>query len=268
MEDKELNLVDHLEELRKRLIVTVAAFLVFFIVGFIFVKDIYDWFVRDLDVKLIVLGPSDIIWIYFMIATVVAITGTIPVLALEIWLFVRPALKPNERKITLSYVPALFILFIVGLAFGYFVIFPIVMNFLITLGGDMVVTNFTAEKYFRFILYTTIPFGFLFELPVVTMFLTSLGVLNPYAMQKIRKYAYFVLVVIAVVISPPDITSDILVSIPLLFLYEISINLSKIVYKRKLKKEKEWEKEFYADQEDGRKETVEKIEGEKSSENN
>lgn len=247
MEDKELNLVDHLEELRKRLIVSIAAFLIFFIVGFIYVEDIYRWFVRDLDVKLVVLGPSDIIWIYFMIASIIAIAGTIPILALQIWLFVKPALKPIERRISLSYIPALFILFIVGLAFGYFVILPIILNFLIELSGDMVVTNFTADKYFRFILYTTLPFGVLFELPVVAMFLTSLGVINPYALVKIRKYAYFVLVVIAVVISPPDIMSDVIVTVPLLFLYEISINLSKIVYKRKLKKEKEWEREFGED---------------------
>ncbi|GIN60868.1 Sec-independent protein translocase protein TatCd [Robertmurraya siralis] len=244
MNDKELNLIDHLDELRKRIILSVAAFLVFFIVGFIYVKDIYEWFVRDLDVKLVVLGPSDIIWIYFMIGTIIAIAGTIPVLALQIWLFVKPALKPNERKISLSYIPALFILFIVGLCFGYFVIFPTIMNFLVELSGDMVVTNFTADKYFRFIMNTTLPFGFLFELPVVAMFLTSLGIINPYVLQKVRKYAYFVLVVIAVVISPPDIMSDVLVTIPLLFLYEISINLSKIVYKRKLKKEQEWEVEF------------------------
>lgn len=244
MEDKELNLVDHLDELRKRLILSVGAFLLFFIVGFIYVKDIYNWFVRDLDVKLVVLGPSDIIWIYFMIASIIAIAGTIPVLALQIWLFVKPALKPIERKISLSYIPALFILFLVGLAFGYFVIFPVIMNFLVELSGEMVVTNFTAEKYFRFIMNTTLPFGFLFELPVVAMFLTSLGVINPYVLQKMRKYAYFVLVLVAVVISPPDIMSDTLVSVPLLFLYEISINLSKIVYRRKLKKQKEWEAEF------------------------
>lgn len=241
MADKELNLVDHLDELRKRLIITVGAFLVFFVVGFIYVKDIYQWFVRDLDVKLIVLGPSDIVWVYFMIASVIAIAGTIPILALQIWLFVKPALKPIERKISLSYVPALFILFIIGLCFGYFVIFPTVLGFLVELGGQMLETNFTADKYFRFIMHMTIPFGILFELPVVIMFLTSLGVINPYALQKIRKYAYFILIVISVVISPPDFMSDILVAIPLLFLYEISINLSKIVYKRKLKKEKEWE---------------------------
>ncbi|MBM4762037.1 twin-arginine translocase subunit TatC [Bacillus sp. B15-48] len=241
MEDKELNVIDHLDELRKRLMISVFAFLVFFVVGFIFVEDIYQFFVQDLDVKLIVLGPSDIVWIYFMIASVIALAGTIPILATQIWLFVKPALKPIERKMTLSYIPALFILFIVGLLFGYFVIFPVVLNFLIELSGEMVVTNFTADKYFRFIMNMTIPFGILFLMPVVIMFLTSLGLVNPYVLAKVRKYAYFVLVIIAVVISPPDILSDFLVTIPLLFLYEISVNLSKIVYKKKLKKEKEWE---------------------------
>ena len=244
MEDKELNIIDHLDELRTRLIITLAAFIIFFIVGFIFVEEIYNWLVRDLEVKLIVLGPSDILWVYFMLAAVIAFAGTIPVLATQIWLFIKPALKPIERKISLSYIPALFILFIVGLCFGYFVIFPTVMSFLIELGGEMMVTNFTAEKYFRFIFNTTIPFGVLFELPVVMMFLTSLGIINPYVLSKIRKYAYFVLIIIAILISPPDIMSDFLVAVPLIFLYEISVSFSKIVYKRKLKKEKQWQEEF------------------------
>jgi len=244
MEDKELNIVDHLDELRTRLIVTLAAFIIFFVVGFIYVEEIYKFITKDLDVKLIVLGPSDIVWVYFMIAAVIAIAGTIPVLATQVWLFVKPALKPIERKISLSYIPALFLLFIVGLCFGYFVIFPTIMNFLIELSGEMMATNFTAEKYFRFILTTTIPFGVLFELPVVLMFLTSLGIVNPYVLQKIRKYAYFILILVAIVISPPDFMSDFIVAIPLILLYEISVNLSKIVYKRKLKKQKKWEEEL------------------------
>jgi len=237
MEDKELNLVDHLEELRKRIIISALAFIVFFIVGFIFVDNIYQWFVGD--TKLLVLGPSDIMWIYFMIATIVAVIGTIPVLAFEIWLFVRPALKPNERKVTLTYVPVLFLLFIIGLAFGYFVIFPMVFKFLVNLGQGMFVTNFTADRYFKFIINMTLPFGVLFELPVVVMFLTSLGIINPFVLTKIRKYAYFVLVIIAVVITPPEFMSDFVVTVPLLLLYEISINLSKVVYRKRLKKQQQ-----------------------------
>jgi sec-independent protein translocase protein TatC len=239
MDDKELNLLDHLEELRKRLIVTALAFVVFFIAGFMYVDEIYKWFVRNLDEPLMVLGPSDIMWIYFMLATVVALAGTIPVIALQIWLFVRPALRPFERKITLSYIPALFLLFVIGLSFGYFIIFPMVLNFLVNLGADMFVTNFTADRYFSFILNMTLPFGVLFELPVVVMFLTSLGIINPFVLARIRKYAYFVLILIAIVITPPDFMSDFVVTLPLLLLYEISINLSKIVYRKRLKKQKE-----------------------------
>lgn len=231
--DKELHLIDHLEELRKRIIISTLAFILFFLVGFIYVADIYKWFVKGLNVKLLVLGPSDIIWIYFMLASVVAIAGTIPILATQIWLFVRPALRPKERKMTLNYIPALFCLFIIGLAFGYFVILPMIFRFLIQLGGDMFATNFTAERYFQFIMNMTIPFGVLFELPVVIMFLTSLGIMNPFVLSRIRKYAYFVLILIAVVITPPDFMSDFIVTIPLLLLYEISINLSKIIYKKK-----------------------------------
>ncbi|MBS4215966.1 MULTISPECIES: twin-arginine translocase subunit TatC [Neobacillus] len=239
MEDKELQLVDHLEELRKRIIISALAFVVFFIIGFIYVEDIYKWFVGS--TKLLVLGPSDIMWIYFMLAGVVAIAGTIPVLALQIWLFVKPALKPIERKITLSYVPALFILFVAGLAFGYFAIFPMVLQFLVNIGQEMFVTNFTADRYFSFILNMTLPFGVLFELPVVVMFLTSLGIINPFVLAKVRKYAYFVLIIIAVVITPPDFMSDFVVTLPLLLLYEVSINLSKFVYRKKLKKEQQEE---------------------------
>jgi sec-independent protein translocase protein TatC len=242
--DKDLNIISHLDELRKRLIITAISFVAFFILGFIYAEDIYKWFVRDLDVKLTVLGPSDILWVYFMLATVIAVAGTIPMFAFQLWLFVKPALMPGEIKITLSYIPALFFLFIAGLAFGYFVIFPTVFNFLIDLSKDMFVTNFTADKYFRFVLNMTIPFAVLFELPVVTMFLTSIGIINPFVLQKLRKYAYFVLIVVAITITPPDFMSDFLVMIPLLLLYEVSISLSKFVYKRKLKRDSILEAEF------------------------
>jgi sec-independent protein translocase protein TatC len=118
-----------------------------------------------------------------------------------------------------------------------------VLKFLVNMGADMFVTNFTAERYFSFIMNMTLPFGVLFELPVVVMFLTSLGIINPFVLTKIRKYAYFVLIIIAVVITPPDFMSDFVVTLPLLLLYEISINLSKFVYRKRLKKQQEDELE-------------------------
>jgi sec-independent protein translocase protein TatC len=233
MDSRETDLIGHLDELRKRLMITLGSFMLFLILSFVFVPDIYNWIVKDLSVTLAILGPSDVIWVYLVLSCVIAIAVTIPIAALQIWLFVRPALKENERKIALSYIPALFLLFLLGISFGYFVIYPIVYQFLLSLSEDMFMTFFTTEKYFRFLIHMTLPFGFLFELPVIIMFLTSLGVLNPYRLQQIRKYAYFALILIAVLITPPDFLSDILVVIPLIFLYECSVVLSKVVYRRK-----------------------------------
>lgn len=243
-QDQSMNLVGHLDELRNRIIVTGVAFIVFFIAAFIYVQEIYDFFVMGLDFKLTVLSPTEIVWVYFQLAGIVAIALTIPIFAWQLWLFIKPALKPLEQKVTLAYIPALFILFIVGLCFGYFFIFPIVFDFLLSLAGDNMQNMFTIEKYFGFLLRITLPFAFLFELPVVVMFLTSLGIIDPPRLAKIRKYAYFVLAIVSAVVTPPDFLSQILVMIPLCILYEISIQLSKIVYNKKLKKEKMLAEEF------------------------
>ncbi|KKI92469.1 preprotein translocase subunit TatC [Bacillus sp. SA1-12] len=235
MDNIEMNLIDHLSELRKRLLIVLGSFILLFILSFIYVQDIYSLLIQDLPMKLAILGPSDILWVYFMLAGIIAIAGTIPITAHQTWLFVRPALNVKERKVTLAYIPALFLLFIAGISFGYFVIFPTVFNFLLSLSENMFMTFFTTEKYFQFMIHIILPFDFLFELPVIIMFLTSLGVLNPYRLQKARKYSYFALILTAVLITPPDFVSDVIVVIPLLFLYECSVLLSKVVYRRKQK---------------------------------
>ncbi|WP_349632718.1 twin-arginine translocase subunit TatC [Neobacillus sp. WH10] len=120
-----------------------------------------------------------------------------------------------------------------GLAFGYFFVFLNIMRFLTNMGNDLFTTSFTAEKYFGFLLDMTLPFGIAFELPLVMMLLTTIGLVNPFQIVKLRKYLYFILVIIASMISPPEILSHISVAIPLILLFEISILLSKIVFKRK-----------------------------------
>ncbi|WP_426446878.1 twin-arginine translocase subunit TatC [Paenibacillus sp. S-38] len=224
----------HLEELRRRLIITFASFLVALLAAFLYAKPIYNWLVSDVDGKLTVLGPTDILWVYLMISGVFALAVTIPVAGLQVWNFVKPALTPEERKAALAYIPALAVLFAAGIAFGYFVLFPMVLSFLKEMAQGQVETMYTADKYFRFMLNLTLPFGLLFEMPVVVMFLTKIGVLNPLRLAKMRKMAYFILTVISITITPPDFISDILVIVPLLILYEFSITLSKWVYRKQL----------------------------------
>ncbi|MBS4178822.1 twin-arginine translocase subunit TatC [Lederbergia citrea] len=234
MDKTKMDLIQHLGELRKRCIITLSTFMASLIVALIFVKDIQQYLVKDLNGKLALLGPGDILWIYMMIAAIIAIAATIPVAAFQIWQFIKPALTKNEQKMTLAYIPGLFFLFLIGIAFGYFVLFPLVLSFLMDLAGAQFETFFTVEKYFKFMLNLTLPFGILFEMPAVIMFLTRLGIVNPQKLVKGRKVSYFILIVISILITPPDFISDILVIVPLLLLYEISITLSKIVFRKRI----------------------------------
>ncbi|KGX87902.1 twin-arginine translocase subunit TatC [Pontibacillus litoralis] len=234
--DQEMQVTEHLEELRSRIIWTIAAFVLFFILGFVFVEEIYNYFVSNVGYELTVLGPFDILWIYITLATFVGIIGTLPVMTLQIWLFVKPALSSKEQKVTLSYIPAMFFLFIGGLAFGYFLIEPLIFHFLVNLGEGMFETMFTVEKYFRFLIRVTLPFAVFFEIPVFVMFLTSLGIVHPNFLKKSRKYAYFILVIIGTMISPPDFILQLVVAAPLIILYEIAITCSVIVQRKRDKK--------------------------------
>lgn len=237
--DKEMHLVDHLGELRKRIIWSAIIFIGFFVVGFIYMKDIYQYFTADLPFQLKVLGPGDIVWIYLIIASVFALVVTVPFICFQVWLFVRPALTPKERRVTLSYIPAIFLLFIGGLCFGYFGIQPLIFDFIMNLSKDMFDPMFTADKYFSFLLQVTFPFAIFFEVPIIVMFLTSIGIIEPKKLRKTRKYGYFVLVIVGTMISPPDFFLQIVVALPLIFIYEISIVLSSFVHRRKMKSNNE-----------------------------
>src|SRR5690625_1999074 len=127
--DIEMNIVDHLSELRKRLIMTAIFFIVSFIVSFIFVKDIYHFFEKDIDFVLNITSPGDTIWIYFTIAGLMAIVLTLPILCLQIWLFVKPGLKKSEQKVSLAYFPSFFFMLFFGFLLGIFFFLILFMSF-------------------------------------------------------------------------------------------------------------------------------------------
>ncbi|WP_331279649.1 twin-arginine translocase subunit TatC [Oceanobacillus salinisoli] len=236
----EMDVVGHLTELRNRIIITLIFFALFFLVGFLFVEDIYSFFISDTEIDLIVISPSEIIWIYFRMAGLVALTGIIPVLAYEVWAFVKPGLTKRERKISLLYIPFLFLLFLGGLVFGYTVFVKLIFPFILSLSEGMFEVMLTVDRYFKFLFRITVPFAILFELPIVAMFLTTLGILTPDYMKRIRKYAYFVLIVLCTMLTPPDLFLPIIVSLPLILLYEVSIQLSKLVWAKKQEQHEEF----------------------------
>lgn len=239
-QDLEMNVTDHLSELRKRVIWSLVFFIGFFIIGFIYHRKLITYFTEDLPFELNMTSPGEIIWIVFTIASVIALVGTLPILSLQVWLFVKPALTPKERRVSLSYIPAIFLLFLGGLTFGYVIFIQFILPFLLELNDGMFNEIFTVERYFRFLFRVTIPFAVLFEIPIIIMFLTSLGIINPVFLVKVRKYAYFILVIIGTIISPPDFILQLVVAVPLILLYEVSIILSRIVYRKKLKNHREF----------------------------
>ena len=204
----EQTLVEHLSEFRKRLIITIIFFIAAFLVSLLFCSDIYKLLTASFKQKLTVLGPNDILSIYLMLAGICAFS--------LIWAFIRPALKEKEAKAILSYVPATFILFVTGLSFGFFIVTPALLNVLLSFGKDLFNIQLTANNYLTFVLHTSLPLGVIFELPVIVAFLTSLHILTPQYLIKNRRYGYFILLVVAVVLTPADFISDLTMAAPLI----------------------------------------------------
>ncbi|WP_059051257.1 twin-arginine translocase subunit TatC [Paenibacillus senegalimassiliensis] len=229
------NLVGHLSELRRRLVLVCAVFLTVLVCAFFVVDPIYHYLTKNMisgvTINLNAFSFWDGVSVYMKIAMLVAVGVTLPVTLHQIWAFVSPGLKPQERKATVKYIPFVFICFVAGLAFGYFVVFPLAMTFTGSLNKELgLVETYGMADYFKFLSNIVLPISVLFELPLVILFLTQLRILTPLRLRKMRRVAYFILVIISVMITPADLFSAFLVLIPLILLYELSVLLSRRVY--------------------------------------
>ncbi|MBU8908559.1 twin-arginine translocase subunit TatC [Desertibacillus haloalkaliphilus] len=248
MENREMSLYDHIGELRKRIMIVIAFFMIAMIVGFFLAKPMITYLqsaptAQDLPMNAFRL--TDPLKVYVTFAFFSAILLAFPVILYQIWAFISPGLHEKEQKITLSYIPIAFLLFLTGISFSYFILFPFIVDFMARLAEQLGITEqYGINEYFSFLFQITIPFGFLFQLPVVMMFLTRLGLITPDLLSRIRKFAYFILLVIAGFITPPEVVSHLMVTVPLLFLYEFSIWVSRLTYRKVLKAEREYQKEM------------------------
>lgn len=234
MQSKEMSIVQHLEDLRKRLILTLGFFVLMLIVSLVFIGKIYGFLAAPLlGQHLAVLGPSDSIRVYFALAGIVALGVTIPFALYQTWKFVAPGLNEKERHAVLLFIPMVFCMFVAGFVFGYIVVFHMLLRVLLRISEQNFNVFLTATNYFDFMINITLPFGLLFEMPIVAMFLTRIGILNPLRLRKMRKYSYLLLVIIASILSPPELISHLSVAAPMILLYEISVMMSRIVYHKK-----------------------------------
>jgi sec-independent protein translocase protein TatC len=170
---------------------------------------------------------------HIMVSLVCGIVISFPYILFEIWRFVKPALNPNEKTSARGVVFSGSALFSICIAFGYFFIAPVSVEFLGNYSVCVVIQNqIGLNSYITLVATIVLACGLIFQLPLIVYFLTKMGILTPEFMKKYRKHAVIVTLILSAIITPPDISSQILVSIPILFLYEISIFISKIVVKR------------------------------------
>ncbi|WP_227939901.1 twin-arginine translocase subunit TatC [Alkalihalobacillus deserti] len=245
MEQRDMSVMEHIVELRRRIVISLIFFTVALIAGFFLAKPLIMYLQSTptaQDLPMNAFKMTDPIRIFMTFAVSIGLIFTFPVIMYQLWAFIRPGLHEKEQKATLAYIPFAFILFITGLAFSYFILFPYIIQFMGNLAGSLGITEqYGVNEYFSFLFQITLPFGILFQLPVVVMFLTRLGIITPSFLSQIRKIAYFVLLVLAGFITPPEVISHLMVTVPMLLLYEFSIWVSYLTYRKVQKAEKERE---------------------------
>lgn len=189
--------------------------------------------------KLQSLGLSDQFTSQMWIAIISGLILGLPYVLWEVWRFIKPALKEKERRASTSFIFFATVLFLIGVLFSYYIIVPLMVNFLGNYKvSEMVENNFTMDSYIDTVTTLSLATGIVFELPIIVFFLTKFGIMTPQFMRKYRKHAVVVILIVAGVITPsPDITSQLLVAFPLYLLYEASIFVSMYEMKRKSKEE-------------------------------
>lgn len=230
--------LDHLEELRWRLLKIIAAVFVFTIGSFFISDFILDFLLYPskqvtTDLGLQVLKVQTIFVIKLEIALIVGIVIAIPIILYQLWAFIAPGLLERERKWVWPIIIVVIFSFLVGVAFAYFVIIPYALDFFLGLAPPTVRNNIALDFYFGFVLRIILVFGIVFELPVVSLFLTKIGILTPEILRKYRRYAIVAIFIVAAILTPPDPTTQVMLAVPLVFLYEFTIWISYMFIKKK-----------------------------------
>lgn len=233
--DKSMPLSDHLKEMRNRSIICVAVLLVTFFVGLYFAHDIVDLLLAigtQYNYVFVYISPQELLLEYFSVSLIIALCVAIPLILYEIYAFISPGLRRREKNFLRLAMLFGLICFVAGVYFAYRIMLPFMLYFLIHVGeGSAVTASISVQNYITFLMTVFICFGMIFELPVVTVLLTRMGMMHASWMKKGRRAMIVVIFVIAAFITPPDVVSQIMVAIPIMGLYEISILLSRLTEK-------------------------------------
>ncbi|MCX7944968.1 MAG: twin-arginine translocase subunit TatC [Deltaproteobacteria bacterium] len=238
-QDREIPFLLHIKELRKRLIISLIAVLIGFVFSYIYADKIFNFLFIPLksvlpegSKNLYFTGIAEPFFLFLKLAFISGIFIASPVILYQLWLFIRPGLYEKEKKFTILFVSFGTLFFIGGALFGYFIIFPNVFRFFLGFSSSFMSPIITINEYFSLAVSLLLIFGFLFELPLVMCFLIILDILPIDFFKKNRRYAVVTIIIFAAIVTPTtDALTLILLSIPLIFLYELGIIFS-ILYKK------------------------------------
>ena len=245
MSDDKISFTAHLEELRKRLIISIVAVVVGFVACYHFAKEIFIILARPLqqalppNSSLVFINPTEAFLTYLKTAFLAGFFLAIPIILYQVWKFIAPGLYKEERSYVIPFVLSSSILFIGGALFGYFMVFPLAFKFLMGFSSDMIQAFPSMKEYLSFVIKLLIAFGVVFETPVFIFFLAKLGIVNYEMLKAYRKYFLVLAFVIGALLTPPDPLSQIMMAVPLLILYEVSVLVTKYFGKKKVEEEEE-----------------------------
>lgn len=235
--EMEMTFLEHLEELRWRIIYALIGIVVGTIIAWIFIDTLIDGVLlvpaKHAGFKLQNLRPFGQLFIYFQVAIIVGLILSIPNVFYQLWKFISPALKENERKYVTSIVIFTTFCFVTGVVFAYFVMLPLTLKFAAQFGSSSIANNFALDEYFSIVLSVILGAGLVFELPMLSFFLSKIGILKPSYMRKYRRHAIITILIFAAILTPgTDPVLQVILAIPLVILYEISILVSKLSQKK------------------------------------
>lgn len=237
--DKPMPLIEHLMELRQRLLWSVGAFFIAFVVCYYFSTNLYGFLAQPLanvlfeqgggDRRMIFTALYEAFFTYLKVAFFGAIFFSFPIWATQLWLFIAPGLYRSEKRTIMPFLVASPVLFLAGAALAYYFIFPLAWHFFISFetpaGAGTVPIQLEAKvsEYLSLVMHMILAFGFAFQMPVALVLLCKVGILNVATLRKGRRYAIVGMFVVAAIITPPDVISQVGLAVPLILLYEISI---------------------------------------------
>ncbi|MFQ6031991.1 MAG: twin-arginine translocase subunit TatC [Candidatus Zixiibacteriota bacterium] len=237
-DQKEMGFLDHLEELRGRIIKSLLSIILFSIVAYFFSEKLIDFVSKPIP-ELYFMSPTEAFATRIKLSLIAGIIASVPVIFYHLWQFVVPGLFEREIKLVVPVVLSSSIFFLIGATFCFLFVLPLSIKFLLGFGTEKLKPMIKIKDYISFVSYLTLAFGAVFELPVISYFLGRLGIITPQTLKKGRRYAIVGMLVLASVITPPDMFSQLMLAGPLYFLYEVSIVVVRIVQKKKSGKEQE-----------------------------